>query len=162
MLEFFLIVGGLIYLATMYIKQKYGTLDTFVEEAKKQLSGDEEKEPDVFEDPNFPPEPSNLVAPSPEEPDVEAQEAVPEPTQEQLSKWKELEEMCKPGGYGLSIPGLRLMKRPVNSSPSMKISIVVTNNRGKMKVSVSMGNKNRFVVFLTKIYAMLKPIRKKW
>ena len=108
MLVFFLIIGGLIYLATMYIKQKYGTLDTFVEEAKKQLSGNEEKEPDVFEDPNFPPEPSNLVAPSPEDPDVEAQEEVPEPTQEQLSKWKELEEMCKPGGLRSIYTGFKV------------------------------------------------------
>ena len=100
MLVFFLIVGGLLYLASVYIKQKYGTLDIFVEEAKRKLSGDEveDKEPGVFEDPNVPPVASNLVAPSPEDPDVEAQEEVPEPTQEQLSKWKELEEMCKPGG----------------------------------------------------------------
>ena len=108
MLVFFLIIGGLIYLATMYIKQKYGTLDVFVEEAKKQLSGDEEKEPDVFEDPNFPPEPSNLIAPSPEDPDVEAQEEVPEPTQEQLSKWKELEEMCKPAGLRSVYTGFKV------------------------------------------------------
>ena len=108
MLVFFLIIGGLIYLATMYIKQKYGTLDAFVEEAKKQLSGDEDKEPDVFEDPNFPPEPSNLVGPSEEDSDIEAQEEVPEPTQEQLSKWKELEEMCKPGGLRSLYTGFKV------------------------------------------------------
>lgn len=108
MLVFFLIVGGLLYLASVYIKQKYGTLDIFVEEAKRKLSGDEEKESDSNEDPNFPPEPSNLVAPSPEDPDVEAQEEVPEPTQEQLSKWKELEEMCKPGGLRSLYTGFKV------------------------------------------------------
>lgn len=108
MLVFFLIIGGLLYLASVYIKQKYGTLDTFVEEAKRKLSGDEDKEPGVFEDPNFPSVASNLVAPSPEDPDVEAQEEVPEPTQEQLSKWKELEEMCKPGGLRSIYTGFKV------------------------------------------------------
>lgn len=110
MLVFFLIIGGLLYLASVYIKQKYGTLDIFVEEAKRKLSGDEDedKEPDVFEDPNVPPVASNLVAPSPEDPDVEAQEEVPEPTQEQLSKWKELEEMCKPGGLRSIYTGFKV------------------------------------------------------
>jgi hypothetical protein len=110
MLVFFLIIGGLLYLASVYIKQKYGTLDIFVEEAKRKLSGgeDEDKEPGVFEDPNVPPVASNLVAPSPEDPDVEAQEEVPEPTQEQLSKWKELEEMCKPGGLRSIYTGFKV------------------------------------------------------
>ena len=94
MLVFFLIIGGLLYLASVYIKQKHGTFDNFMETIK----GVPEEDDPVAYGEETSPDRKTRIAPSPEEPDVEAQEEVPEPTQEQLSKWKELEEMCKPGG----------------------------------------------------------------
>ena len=94
MLVFFLIIGGLLYLASVYIKQKHGTFDNFMETIK----GVPEEDDPVAYGEETSPDRKTRIAPSPEEPDIEAQEAVPEPTQEQLSKWKELEEMCKPGG----------------------------------------------------------------
>ena len=94
MLVFFLIIGGLLYLASVYIKQKHGTFDNFMESIK----GVPEEDDPVAYGEETSPDLKTRIAPSPEEPDIEAQEAVPEPTQEQLSKWKELEEMCKPGG----------------------------------------------------------------
>ena len=107
MLVFFLIIGGLIYLATVYIKQKHGTFDAFIDEAKRQLSGDEDEdeENDFMEDQDSPPDSTNRIAPSPEEPDTET---VPQPTQEQLSKWKELEEMCKPMGIRSMYTGFKV------------------------------------------------------
>ena len=107
MLIFFLIIGGLIYLATVYIKQKHGTFDAFIDEAKRQLSGDEDEdeENDFMEDQDSPPDSTNRIAPSPEEPDTET---VPQPTQEQLSKWRELEEMCKPGGLRSMYTGFKV------------------------------------------------------
>ena len=97
MLVFFLIIGGLIYLVSVYIKQKHGTFDAFIDETKRQLSGeeDEDEETGFIEDQDSPPDQESRIAPSPEEPDTET---VPQPTQEQLSKWRELEEMCNPGG----------------------------------------------------------------
>jgi hypothetical protein len=107
MLVFFLIIGGLIYLATVYIKQKHGTFDAFIDETKRQLSGeeDEDEETGFIEDQDFPPDSINRIAPSPEEPDTET---VPQPTQEQLSKWKELEEMCNPGGLRSMYTGFKV------------------------------------------------------
>ena len=109
MLVFFLIIGGLIYLATVYIKQKHGTFDAFIDEAKRQLSGDEDEDEDeetgFIEDQDFPPDSTNRIAPSPEEPDTET---VPQPTQEQRSKWKELEEMCKPMGIRSMYTGFKV------------------------------------------------------
>ena len=107
MLVFFLSIGGLIYLATVYIKQKHGTFDAFIDEAKRQLSGDEDEdeENDFMEDQDSPPDSTNRIAPSPEEPDTET---VPQPTQEQLSKWRELEEMCKPGGLRSMYTGFKV------------------------------------------------------
>jgi hypothetical protein len=107
MLVFFLIIGGLIYLATVYIKQKHGTFDAFIDEAKKQLSGDEDEDEEsgFMEDQDFPPDSTNRIAPSPEEPDTET---VPPPTQEQLSKWRELEEMCKPTGIRSMYTGFKV------------------------------------------------------
>ena len=91
MLVFFLIIGGLLYLASVYIKQKHGTFDNFMESIK----GVPEEDDPVAYGEETSPDRKTRIAPSPEDPDVEAQEAVPEPTQEQLSKWKELEEMCR-------------------------------------------------------------------
>jgi hypothetical protein len=107
MLVFFLIIGGLIYLATVYIKQKHGTFDAFIDEAKRQLSGDEDEDEETgfIEDQDSPPDSTNRIAPSPEEPDTET---VPQPTQEQLSKWKELEEMCKPMGIRSMYTGFKV------------------------------------------------------
>ena len=109
MLVFFLIIGGLIYLATVYIKQKHGTFDNFIDEAKRQLSGDEDEDEDeetgFIEDQDFPPDSTNRIAPSPEEP---VTETVPQPTQEQLSKWRELEEMCKPMGIRSMYTGFKV------------------------------------------------------
>ena len=107
MLVFFLIIGGLIYLATVYIKQKHGTFDNFIDEAKRQLSGDEDEDEETgfIEDQGFPPDSTNRIAPSPEEPDTET---VPQPTQEQLSKWRELEEMCKPMGIRSMYTGFKV------------------------------------------------------
>ena len=107
MLVFFLIIGGLIYLATVYIKQKHGTFDNFIDEAKRQLSGDEDEDEETgfIEDQGFPPDSTNRIAPSPEEPDTET---VPQPTQEQLSKWRELEEMCKPTGIRSMYTGFKV------------------------------------------------------
>ena len=109
MLVFFLIIGGLIYLATVYIKQKHGTFDAFIDEAKKQLSGDEDENEETGStgDQDFPPDSTNRIAPSPEEPDTDT-ETVPQPTQEQLSKWRELEEMCKPGGLRSMYTGFKV------------------------------------------------------
>ena len=107
MLVFFLIIGGLIYLVSVYIKQKHGTFDAFIDEAKRQLSGDvdEDEENDFMEDQDSPPDSTNRIAPSPEEPDTET---VPQPTQQQLSKWKELEEMCKPMGIRSMYTGFKV------------------------------------------------------
>jgi hypothetical protein len=104
MLVFFLIIGGLMYLASVYIKQKHGTFDNFMENIK----GVPEEDDPVAYGEETSPDRKMRIAPSPEDPDVEAQEEVPEPTQEQLSKWRELEEMCKPGGLRSMYTGFKV------------------------------------------------------
>ena len=101
MLVFFLIIGGLIYLASVYIKQKHGTFDNFMENIK----GVPEEDDSVGYGEETPPDQESRIAPSPEEPDTET---VPQPTQEQLSKWRELEEMCNPGGLRSMYTGFKV------------------------------------------------------
>ena len=103
MLVFFLIIGGLIYLATVYIKQKHGTFDNFME----SLKDTSEEDGSVGYGEETPPDQESRIAPSPEEPDTDT-ETVPQPTQEQLSKWRELEEMCKPGGLRSMYTGFKV------------------------------------------------------
>ena len=105
------------YLASVYIKQKHGTFDNFMENIKGVA---EEDDPVAYGEETSP-DRKMRIAPSPEDPDVEAQEEVPEPTQEQLSKWRELEEMCKPGGLRSSIQVLRLTKKLAISSPRTRM-----------------------------------------
>ena len=109
MLVFFLIIGGLIYLVSVYIKQKHGTFDAFIDETKRQLSGekDEDEETGFTGDQDSPPDQESRIAPSPEEPDTDT-ETVPQPTQQQLSKWRELEEMCKPMGIRSMYTGFKV------------------------------------------------------
>ena len=103
MLVFFLIIGGLMYLASVYIKQKHGTFDNFME----SLKDTSEEDGSVGYGEETPPDQESRIAPSPEEPDTDT-ETVPQPTQEQLSKWRELEEMCNPGGLRSMYTGFKV------------------------------------------------------